>query len=127
MIFTNHWQSIKGTPEVKNQFFDEFIFLFEYETTHLGNIRLKFYGNSIHRSRLDSLYTHTNLQGSAYTSSDNLLLLETSFFTNGIPYKSYNFKGRTMFFLIASESLTLEMLWIAFCDSEILSEICVDV
>ena len=62
----------------------------------LWNIHEKFWGNMIHRSRSDSLYTLTNLQGFAYTSSDNLLLLKSFFF--GIAYEPYNFEAMTMGF-----------------------------
>ena len=61
----------------------------------------------MHRSRSDSIYTHTHLQGVAYISS-----------ASTENYKSHNFEARTMkFVLLRSESLTLQILWIEFCDS----------
>ena len=63
--------------------------------------------------------------GQTPTSSDNLLILKTSFCPNGLVYKSYNFEARTMF-LLRSESLILQILRNAVCDSEMRWEICVD-
>ena len=80
----------------------------------------------MHRSCSNSLYTHTNLQGFAYISSDNLLLLKT-FFPNGITYKSHNFEAMSMgVVLLLSESSYSTNLWIEFRDSEMLCEIYVD-
>ena len=59
-----------------------------------------------------------------FVAQCNLLLLKTFF--SEIACKSHNFEDRTMkCVLLRSKSLTLQILWIEFCNSEMLWEICV--
>ena len=114
----------KGTTGVKNRFFNELIIFYSNMKQYsLGNIYVKFYGNPLHRL-VQTRSTHTQIYRGLLILPLIICFYWKLFFQMASP--TILKLKQCPFFPLRSESLTLQMLWIAFCDSGMLWKICVD-